>query len=113
MKFNEDSRVKIPGILPLCRLGYEYLSLKNTTADTLNFRNENTSIFRNIFIQSLQRINQGVKAETAERLRNELLLDLENEDLGQAFYEKITARSGVKYIYCTCFDNNTFHVITE
>lgn len=28
MKFNEDSRVKIPTILHLMRLGYEYLSLK-------------------------------------------------------------------------------------
>ncbi len=29
-KFNEDSRVKIPTILHLIRLGYEYLSLKDT-----------------------------------------------------------------------------------
>jgi len=29
MKFNEDSRVKIPTILHLMRLGYEYLSLKD------------------------------------------------------------------------------------
>lgn len=29
MSFNEDSRVKIPTILHLVRLGYEYLSLKN------------------------------------------------------------------------------------
>ena len=30
MKFNEDSRVKIPAILHLMRLGYEYVSLKKT-----------------------------------------------------------------------------------
>jgi type I restriction enzyme R subunit len=29
MKFNEDSRVKIPTILHLMRLGYGYLSLKD------------------------------------------------------------------------------------
>ena len=28
MKFNEDSRVKIPAILHLTRLGYTYLSLR-------------------------------------------------------------------------------------
>ena len=28
MAFNEDTRVKIPAILHLCRLGYKYLSLK-------------------------------------------------------------------------------------
>jgi hypothetical protein len=29
MAFNEDSRVKIPALLHLTRLGYKYLSLKN------------------------------------------------------------------------------------
>ena len=29
MKFNEDSRVKIPTILHLMQLGYKYLSLKD------------------------------------------------------------------------------------
>ena len=31
MKFNEDSRVKIPAIIHLTRLGYDYISLKNNT----------------------------------------------------------------------------------
>ena len=41
MKFNEYSRVKIPTILHLIRLGYEYLSLKDpkTTWD------DSTNIF--------------------------------------------------------------------
>lgn len=43
MKFTEDSRVKIPGILHLVRLGYQYLSLKNAVWD------EETNIFPNIF----------------------------------------------------------------
>ena len=33
MKFNEDSRVKIPAILHLTRLGYTYLSLKQLNYD--------------------------------------------------------------------------------
>jgi hypothetical protein len=32
-KFNEDSRVKIPAILHLCRLGYKYISLNNAVWD--------------------------------------------------------------------------------
>jgi len=32
-KFNEDTRVKIPSILHLCRLGYKYLSLKDAKWD--------------------------------------------------------------------------------
>lgn len=39
MVFSEDSRVKIPCILHLVRLGYHYLSLKDAAWD------EDTSIF--------------------------------------------------------------------
>lgn len=39
MIFSEDSRVKIPCILHLVRLGYRYLSLKNAVWD------EETNIF--------------------------------------------------------------------
>ena len=51
MKFNEDSRVKIPAILHLTRLGYTYLSLKENKWD------ESTNIFTDIFQQSISRIN--------------------------------------------------------
>lgn len=44
MKFNENSRVKIPSILHLTRLGYEYISLKDTKWD------EETNIFKDILL---------------------------------------------------------------
>ena len=47
MKFNEDSRVKIPVILHLTKLGYEYMSLKNNSWAT------STNIFTNIFKSSI------------------------------------------------------------
>jgi type I restriction enzyme R subunit len=43
MIFSEDSRVKIPCILHLVRLGYRYLSLKNAVWD------EETNIFPHAF----------------------------------------------------------------
>lgn len=43
MAFNEDTRVKIPAILTLTRLGYKYLSLKGADID------EETNIFLDIF----------------------------------------------------------------
>ena len=33
MKFNEDTRVKIPAILHCMRLGYEYISVKSQGSD--------------------------------------------------------------------------------
>jgi type I restriction enzyme R subunit len=107
MKFTEDSRVKIPCILHLVRLGYEYLSLKNTIWDL------DTNIFPDIFKESIAKINPGIESADIERLLEDVKLSLDNEDLGKAFYEKLTARSGVRLIDFTDFSNNTFNVVTE
>ena len=107
MAFNEDSRVKIPSILHLTRLGYTYLSLKNCAWD------ENTNIFTDIFLESLQRINPDVDEDQAKRVFNEVKLLLDNEDLGRAFYERLTQETGIKLIDFENFDNNSFHVVTE
>lgn len=61
MAHNEDTRAKIPVILHLCRLGYEYISLKDSIWD------EETSIFPLIFEESIQRINTGVSKEDIKR----------------------------------------------
>lgn len=107
MKFNEDSRVKIPSILHLVQLGYTYLSLKDNNWDA------STNIFTNIFYDQLKRINTGLSQKEAERFYNEVSLCLENEDLGRAFYNKLIDQSGTKLIDFENFENNSFHVVTE
>ena len=107
MKFNEDSRVKIPAILHLVRLGYDYLSLKDASWD------ESTNIFPEIFKDSVGRINPKLSEIEISRYLDEISLTLENEDLGKAFYEKLIARSGVRLIDFENFDNNDFRVVTE
>lgn len=107
MSFNENSRVKIPTILHLVRLGFEYLSLKNQTWD------ETTNIFTNIFNTSIKRINPDFTDGDVKRLYDEVSLSLENEDLGKVFYEKLTATSGTRIIDFENFSNNTFNVVTE
>ena len=107
MIFNEDSRVKIPTILHLIRLGYEYLCLSDQIWD------KSTNIFTDIFNESLKRINPELKNEDITRLYDEISLCLENEDLGKVFYEKLTIKSGKKIIDFEDFDNNSFNVVTE
>jgi len=106
-KFNEDSRVKIPTILHLTRLGYTYLSLKENQWD------KQYNIFKEIFIERLMHINEGMDKEGALRVYEEVGLVLDNEDLGKAFYEKLVSKSGTKLIDFDNFDNNAFHVVTE
>lgn len=105
--FNENTRVQLPAILHLTRLGFEYLSLKNAKWD------KSTNIFPSIFSQSLQRINPSLKQSDCDRLLNEISLELENEDLGRAFFKRLTSESGIRLIDFKDFDNNSFHVVTE
>ena len=107
MAFNENSRVKIPTILHLVRLGFEYLSLKGQSWD------ETTNIFTNIFNASIKRLNPEFTDGDVNRLYDEVSLSLENEDLGKAFYEKLIATSGTRIIDFENFNNNTFNVVTE
>lgn len=107
MTFNEDSRVKLPSVLHLCRLGYEYLSLKGAVWD------EDTNIFTDIFRASIARINPGIEESDIDRLLGDIRFALDNEDLGKVFYEKLIDRSGHQIIDFDDFDNNSFHVVTE
>ena len=107
MVFSEDSRVKIPCILHLVRLGYRYLSLKNAIWD------EETNIFPTLFNEAIARINTDLSAEDITRLLADVKLLLDNEDLGNAFYDRLSERSGVRLIDFENFDNNSFHVVTE
>jgi len=109
MKFNEDSRVKIPTILHLMRLGYKYLSLK----DSKLIWDESTNIFTDIFHASIKRINPALSDIEVKQCFDEVSLSLENEDLGKAFYKKLTNKSGTRLIDFENFDNNTFNVVTE
>ncbi|MFA6446008.1 MAG: type I restriction endonuclease [Candidatus Paceibacterota bacterium] len=107
MSFNENTRVKIPAILHLCRLGYSYLSL--TTAK----RDESTNIFTDVFMESIARINPEMESDDIKRELEKISLSLGNEDLGKEFYQKLIATSGFKLIDFKNFENNSFHVVTE
>ena len=107
MKFNEDTRVKIPTILHLMRLGYQYLSLKGQNWDL------DTNIFPDLFSSAVSRINPGIKPDDVSRLLEDVKLLLDNEDLGRAFFERLTDRSNTKLIDFENFDSNSFHVVTE
>jgi len=107
MAFNENTRVKIPAILHLCRLGYMYVSLSKAKW------NIDTNIFTDIFEESIQRINPDLEPGDIKRLLEDVSLVLDNEDLGEAFYNMLIATSGNKLIDFANIENNSFHVVTE
>lgn len=67
MTFNEDTRVKIPTILHLNRLGYEYLSLKELEWD------KDTNIALPIFYDCLKRLNPDKDQSQLESFYKDLI----------------------------------------
>ncbi len=109
MAFNENTRVKIPAILHLCRLGFQYLSLANAKWDI------NTNIFPDIFSTSIKSINsdKDLNDNDIKKALEDISLCLDNEDLGEEFHKCLIATSGIKLIDFNDFNKNSFHVVTE
>lgn len=109
MTFNEDSRVKIPAIVHLTRLGFTYMpksGITNLHADT--------NIFKDLFKQGLSKINGTVYSDSKiDAFLSELNTKLDNSDLGKAFYKSLKGDFHCKLIDLENFDNNLFHVVTE
>lgn len=89
------------------RLGYKYLSLKGQSWDL------DTNVFPDVFKAAIGKINPGIEDAEAGRLLEDVKLLLDNEDLGKAFFERLSERSNTKLIDFENFNNNSFHVVTE
>lgn len=107
MAFNEDSRVKIPALLHLVKLGYNYIPRHH-------HHNANQSnIFTEIFRESIKEINSNVADTDIQKLLDDVNLQLSYEDLGREFHKSLLDQSGLKLIDFKNFGNNSFHVTTE
>ena len=107
MSFNENSRVKIPALIHIEKLGYKYLSLK-----TLKYDPE-TNVAVDILSESLHRINPSHSPAEIDLHFKQVMASLANDDLGKAFYEHLINQSGIRLIDFANFDNNTFNCVTE
>lgn len=107
MIFNEDSRVKIPALVHLTRIGFTYLSLKTSKVDKA------TNIFVDIFKKKITSLNPELSGSEIDKLYDEVSLALDFEDLGRAFYEKLIQRSGIRLLDLENFSNNDFNIVTE
>lgn len=73
-----------------------------------------TQIFLPIsFSKASLKLIKNLNQKMPSVLLDEVSLKLDNEDLGKAFFERLTEKSGIKLIDFENFDNNTFNVVTE
>lgn len=111
MIHNENSRVKIPAIAHLTRLGYTYLPLKQCKDEVC----QDTNIFRSLFQNAVNQLNgRNLSAAEIDRLVAELTIKLSNDDLGRAFYKiLLDGMDGLRLIDLDDMSRNTYHVVTE
>lgn len=111
--FNEDSRVKIPALVHLTRLGYEYLSIKDDNIK--NSIDPSTNIFKHIFRESINYINNtDFDDKKIDDLIFELSVKLKQDDLGRSFYELlINGYNGIRLIDFDDINKNKMSIVTE
>ena len=95
-KFNELTRVQMPALIHLTRLGYDYCGkIKKEDAGVLY--NPDTNILTNVFKEMFARLNPE-RAEEAEETLVQIRQELDNDDLGRSFYKRLTSVSPVRLI---------------
>lgn len=108
---NEATRVQMPALVHLTRLGYSYIGRINEEQANIVYQPE-TNILIDEFKKQFIKLNPeyAEKAdETLENIKNEL----ENNDLGKQFYKRLVSESPVKLIDFKNINNNSFCFTAE
>lgn len=105
--FGEKTRVQVPAILHLSRLGYKFLSKKNLVWDKY------TNILTEQFNTALKRINKGITDSDVQNVFEDIKASLKNDDLGEAFFKKLQKRDGLRLIDYLDVNNNDFYCTYE
>lgn len=109
--FNEMTRVQMPALVHLTRLGYTYYGrLTEEMADTAY--DSDTNILIDVFISQFKKLNPNREGE-AKQVLKEIKQELDYDDLGKSFYTRLKATSPVKLIDFDCPKNNIFHCTAE
>lgn len=110
-KFNEATRVQMPAMVHLTRLGYSYFGKINEDMAGSVY-DPDTNILTDVFKLQFERLNPSAKGEFAQTLRA-IRQELTNEDLGKSFYKRLTNVSPVRLIDFENPRNNSFHFTAE
>lgn len=110
-KFNEATRVQMPAMVHLTRLGYKYFG-KISEEDAGKVYDPSTNILLEVFTEKFKELNPehaGEALQVLQDIRNEL----KNDDLGAAFYKRLKSVSPVRLIDFEHPEKNVFHFTAE
>lgn len=109
--FNEATRVQMPALVHLTRLGYKYVGRISKEYANVVY-DPDTNILLNEFKQNFKRLNPNYTG-SVEEILNEIKQELDYDDLGKSFYDRLTKSESYKLID---FDNpnlNNYYCTAE
>lgn len=109
--FNEATRVQMPALVHLTRLGYIYYG--KITEDMAGTKYDpDTNILLDVFKKQFAILNPGHEGEAEEILR-QIRQELDNDDLGRSFYKRLLRVSPLRLVDFENPKNNVFHCTAE
>lgn len=109
--FNEATRVQMPALVHLTRLGYKYIGkITEDLAGTVY--DPDTNILIDVFKKQFAKLNPEHEGEAEQVLRG-IRQELDNDDLGRRFYNRLTTVSPVRLVDFENLKNNTYHFTAE
>ena len=110
-QFSEATRVQMPAMIHLTRIGYTYFGKLSEDKNGTVYDGE-TNILLPVFEQQFIKLNPGHEGAFLQVLKD-IRKELNDDDLGRGFYNRLKAISPVKLIDFDNIKNNTFNFTAE
>ena len=110
-QFSEATRVQMPAMVHLTRIGYTYFGKLSEDKNGTVYDSD-TNILLQVFERQFKNLNPGHEGEFLQVLKD-IRKELNDDDLGRGFYNRLKAVSPVKLIDFDNIGNNTFHFTAE
>ena len=110
-QFSEATRVQMPAMIHLTRIGYTYFGKLSEDKNGIVYDGD-TNILLSVFEQQFKKLNPGHEGDFIQVLKD-IRKELNDDDLGRGFYNRLKAISPVKLIDFDNIKNNTFHFTAE
>lgn len=110
-KFNEATRVQMPAMVHLTRLGYTYFGKIHESMEGTVYDGD-TNILLEVFKSQFEKLNPGHEGEYLQVLRD-IRKELNDDDLGRGFYKRLKAVSPIRLIDFDNLSENLFHFTAE
>ena len=109
--FNEATRVQMPAMVHLCRLGYQFYGKMHLSSEGITYDGQ-TNILTKVFRDKFAELNPGKEADFDNVLRK-IQEELNYDDLGKAFYKRLVSVSPTRLIDFEKPEKNSYHFTAE